>query len=403
MPELINDTTFEVTLPGGDKVEIGDKESTDFKPHIKLNRWDGECFIKVKPANLVEEEVEYEVEGDKVKCKYKVKYEDDTEEEFESEFYALEPRTVIAKDKDGRDVEFKQCELGGFEFETILKKKPETNKIVLNIETQGLTFHYQPPLTQKEIDEGRVRPDNVVGSYAVFHATKTRVLQNRADAEKYKAGKAFHIYCPKITDANGDWVWGDLSLDEQAGILTVGIDPNWLDNAVYPVTVDPTFGWVAGGGSSAAYSSNYISGLYPCAPASSGTVTKLTVRIGAAAGKARPVIYKNSDDTLVCHGAEVNLGTNASNDLSLTGSVVGSTEYILCIWLEINTNLYWDSHATYKTASEPETYHSTNAPPSPCGWLAGKPKYNEWIDIYCTYTEVAVGQQLFTLINEMGY
>ena len=35
-------TAYEATLPCGDKVEIGDIESIDFKPCIKLNRWGGE-------------------------------------------------------------------------------------------------------------------------------------------------------------------------------------------------------------------------------------------------------------------------------------------------------------------------------------------------------------------------
>ena len=35
LPIPINDTTYEVELAGGDKVEIGDRQSPDFKPHIK--------------------------------------------------------------------------------------------------------------------------------------------------------------------------------------------------------------------------------------------------------------------------------------------------------------------------------------------------------------------------------
>lgn len=41
-PIKIDDTTYEITLPFGDKVEIGDKDAPDFKPHLKLNRWDGD-------------------------------------------------------------------------------------------------------------------------------------------------------------------------------------------------------------------------------------------------------------------------------------------------------------------------------------------------------------------------
>ncbi|GAJ08535.1 unnamed protein product [marine sediment metagenome] len=40
-PKQINPTTYEAELAGGAKVEIGDREAVDFKPHLKLNRWGG--------------------------------------------------------------------------------------------------------------------------------------------------------------------------------------------------------------------------------------------------------------------------------------------------------------------------------------------------------------------------
>lgn len=244
----INNTTYEVELPGGDKVEIGDRDNIDFKPHLKLNRWDGECFIKVQLPTT--KKILPTIEGDKVKW---------ADSDIETHFYPLEPRIVIAKDKEGKDVKFRQCELGGFEFEAILKKKPKTNKIVLNIETQGLKFYYQPALTPEEIAEGAVRPDNVVGSYAVYHATRGNMHKGKATAEKYKCGIAFHIYRPLITDAEGKWVWGDLFLDEQAGTLTTTIPQEFLDSAVYPISTGTTnFGYETAGGSNWGISGNNI-------------------------------------------------------------------------------------------------------------------------------------------------
>jgi len=87
-----------------------------------------------------------------------------------------------------------------FEFEVILKKKPKTNKIVLDIETKGLKFYYQPELTQKEKDEGAFRPDNVIGSYAVYHESKSGNYEAFPNGKNYMTGKAFHIYRPKIID-----------------------------------------------------------------------------------------------------------------------------------------------------------------------------------------------------------
>ena len=44
-PVKINDTTYEVTLPSGDKVEVGDRDALDFKPCAKLKRWGEESSL----------------------------------------------------------------------------------------------------------------------------------------------------------------------------------------------------------------------------------------------------------------------------------------------------------------------------------------------------------------------
>ena len=232
----INDTTYEAVLLGGDKVEIGDKDAVDFKPHLKLNRWDGECFIKVgipttKKINPV-------IDGEKIKW---------VEQDTETHFYPLEPRTIITKDKEGNEVEDTQCELGGFEFEFIFKKKPKTNKIVLDIVTQGLKFCYQGELPPIEVANGCFRPDNVIGSYAVYHATKANHIIGKTN---YGCGKAFHIYRPKITDSKGEWAWEELNIDIDSGKLTITIPQEFLDKANYPISSRGTeFGFNGIGGS----------------------------------------------------------------------------------------------------------------------------------------------------------
>src|SRR3989304_6012974 len=202
-------------------VEIGDALQPDFKPQFKIMRWDNEVNFSLRAEEKVGATVE--TEGEKIK-------------------YITPEYEVHQYDKPdaGED--------GGFEFEWVLKQKPSTNVLTATIQTKGLNFFFQPPLTQEEIDEGASRPENVEGSYAVYHATKGGM--NRSDGMEYKVGKAFHIFRPKITDANGNETWGELNIDEQNGLLTVTIDQTWLDNAVYPVIVDPTFGYTSIGASS---------------------------------------------------------------------------------------------------------------------------------------------------------
>jgi hypothetical protein len=104
----------------------------------------------------------------------------------------------------------------------------------------NISYHYQPALTDEEVEAGARRPTEVVGSYAVYG--------DRRDGE-YKTGKLMHIPAPLITDASGDETYGTLDITD--GVMTVSIDREWMDNATYPVILDPTFGYTTQGASSA--------------------------------------------------------------------------------------------------------------------------------------------------------
>ena len=96
----------------------------------------------------------------------------------------------------------------GVEYEVLLQTKPNTNIFKYKLNKKEVVWYYQPALTQEEIDEGCVRPDNVVGSYAVYHATKKN--------NEYTTGKVCHVYRPKAIDANGDEVWCDFNNDAES-------------------------------------------------------------------------------------------------------------------------------------------------------------------------------------------
>jgi len=250
-PIAINSTTFEVELSGGDKVEIGDKEAVDFKPHLKFNRWGGECFIKMGLPTT--EKVTPIVEAGKVKW---------IGNKVDAHLYPLEPTTMN--------------ELGGFEFEIVLKEKPATNEIVFDFEAQGLRFSYQPPLTQQEIDAGNVSPDNVVGSYAVYHIAKKN--------NQYGTGKAFHLYRPQAEDAYGKKVWCGLSIDRYIDptSMVITVPQTFLDEATYPVTIDPDLGDTGIGGLSCDIASSFVSirrGTAWTMPAPGGTVNYIRAYI----------------------------------------------------------------------------------------------------------------------------
>ena len=213
--------------------EIKSKEGEDItfeelRPEVKMNKWGDETYLRVWSDDEVEKAKKV---GEKVVSKSK-----DNKKE-----YHIYEKTAEELGSDD----------SGIEYEILLNEKPDTNIIELKIETKDLDFHYQPELTQEETDAEINRPVNITGSYAVYHTTKKDYIVGQTN---YMAGKAFHIYRPELIDDNGDRVWADMNIAD--GLLTITMPHEWLDNATYPVIVDPTFGYTSIGGTSTFSSSS---------------------------------------------------------------------------------------------------------------------------------------------------
>ncbi|MCK4782035.1 DUF2341 domain-containing protein [Candidatus Parcubacteria bacterium] len=390
-PEETDSPRYVLKTLGNDIIEVGTKENSPLAPYVKLNKWDEECSISVSLPTTASTN-SLQSEGNKLKW---------IEEKREAHFYPQNDNE--------------------FEFEIILKEKPATNIVSLNIESKGLDFFYQPALTLADNPEAdycidtacykdnattTYRPENVVGSYAVYHSTKQGDY-SKMGGKNYRAGKAFHVYRPKIIDSAGAEVWGRLNINEQTGVLTVEIPQEFLDNAVYPVrhAAGLTFGYTDIGDGLMTYYNNYIDGFYSFSPVSDGTVSKISFygKETTAGGKLRPIIYKTSDDSRICYGNEIDAPTSAQwNNMSLSGSVVASTDYMLSIWFGAqHFQFSYDSIAGYHIADEYETYHSTNPPPATCGWDGGKPYQADWkVSIYCTYTATGPTYTLATTTGQ---
>lgn len=147
----------------GVKTVVGKEDSREFLPELTLSRWDGEVSLRVAAdvSDTPAESRHLAAEGNKIKFETP---------KNDYHFYDRAP-------------DFQNPE-GGYEIDTILKEKPASNKIVFSLETKGLDFFYQPPLnvekhpeadscTETEcLRDGKViieRPENVVGSYAVYY------------------------------------------------------------------------------------------------------------------------------------------------------------------------------------------------------------------------------------------
>jgi len=256
--ESINESTFKISYDKDNEVEIGDKEKNYFIPHAKIKRWGDECFFNIELPTT--KKITPAQDGKKLKWI-------DTDKEVH--LYSLKPN--------------EQMEDGGFEYEVILKGKPERNIIELKIKSQGLDFWRQPELTQDQKNKGSNRPENVIGSYAVYHKTK-KGNQVALGKKNYKTGKAFHIYRPQIEDSNGWKVWGELNIDIEQGILSVKIPQDFINNAVYPIkhATGLTFGLTTKGASSGNISYRTATNLYrsyrrgSSEPGVNGTLDKIT-------------------------------------------------------------------------------------------------------------------------------
>ena len=372
-------------------VEIGDSKQTEFYPQIKLMRWTNETNFSVRLKDTEYEKATITTDKDK-----------------------------IIWDKDNIKIEFFDYAEGegGHKMIWFLKEKPLTNKVEFSLQSKGLDFFRQPPLTeeyqngyseefQKEIVvtetqvkdlDGNVlaeRPENVVGSYAVYHQTKGGM--NDINGKEYKTGKAFHIYRPHIIDANGAETWGNLHIEN--GIYSVEIPQEFLDKAIYPIKSNDEFGYHSDGGAVLACSANTAHGSYlnPVASAN-GSVNSIFTRGYADTGKTTLRLkgfITNSSLEILANGVggivdpPEGAGSITWNEsvYSSKPSVVKDSSYY--VWVVKGVTFYYEQ--SYDTGSGTNSaYENDNnytTPTNPSSVTTSTSKYS----IYATYTPAVGG------------
>jgi len=367
---------YRLRMESGDDVDFGEEAAAEFTPRLTLRRWGGECDLKITPPAL---------DGSLTASEDVVEYGDSF---IALRFYHLSPSGG-------------QNELGGVELELILKEKPASNVFTFNIEVKGLRFYYQPPLTPEEETEGCIRPENVAGSYAVYHATRSNVHAGQADAEKYKAGKAFHIYRPKAVDAVGQTAWCDLHIDEADGILTVTVPQMFLDSAVYPVAVDPTFGYETIGGSIRYHGSGYMRGSFFTCP-EAGTLESISIYVEGAydpVSKYKLVLYQKSDEARTDYTPERVLSASEGpawfTDNVISGASLTAQDYYIVCWSGGGSLQWRYDYLTGKSRYKTQSY--SGDPPDPWGSTYTE---NYKFSSYCTYT--AGGGVTEKLLSDSG-
>jgi len=342
------------------KVFIGDDKQPNFEPQQKIERWSNEVNCSFR---LIHNEVAptLTVEGDKIIW---------AGEKIEAHFYDL-----------GISGEHPE---GSREFEVILKEPPKTNVVEFTLETKGLDFFYQPELTQEEIDQGNIRPENVVGSYAIY-ASENKI--NYVGGKEYKCGKVGHIFRPKIIDSVGTEVWGDLHIEN--GILSVTIPQEFLNTATYPVrrAAGLEFGYHTAGASSVNVTSEYDSGHSQTGAAGNlTTVTVYTKRGGETDSAFKGALYLVSDRSKIEVGGEtvISTGPNWLDSTGFTASISAVGYYITFGINTISTTFYFDTVASANRLTQSFTY--PNFPTTGITLSSSRE-----VSIYATYTAAGGG------------
>lgn len=364
------------------EVEIGDPQSEQFTPKLALYKWNREVSFKLHPSpDLLRIAQARQSQQDPQSLHSNAVANLDQNQITHSagsvdyRFYPLDPQ--------------EQMEDGGVEFEFTLNQKPDSNAFVFPIETRNLAFNYQPELTDQEKAQGCERPENVVGSYAVYHAWRVPVHPTEASAEKYKTCKAFHIYRPRATDADGDSVWATLEVDAEAGTLTVTVNRDFLDSATYPVIVDPTFGYTTMGASvyNTGSAHDLLGSLFTTPAGAANSANKIVVALGISGtlSHAKCGIYKDSDNTFL-HGTVERTGVALSGyqwfDFVFTPAYTlpDATAVELAVWADTGYKARYDS---FTGGSRKLNQSAYGAWPTPIAWTLTWANQN--VSIYCIY------------------
>lgn len=294
---------------------------------------------------------------------------------------------------------------GGFKVDILLNEKPKTNRFCYDIVgAENYDFFYQAPLTEQEIAEGASRPPEIEGSYAVYHKTlKNHILGQ----ENYATGKVMHIPRPQVWELENEAAtkeWAELSYNN--GELCVTARQEFLDNANYPVRIDPTFGYTTAGATSngstaiqCGFASTTESGAVSSITAYTQDTSSPFSNMGMAMYTSTGTVPSNTiPDVFLAEDSGNYTFVSTTADWYTTNvsySVSASTDYWLCIYMSNTTGseaIYYDAVTGYDLIIKSSTFETW---PNPLGTVSSKVT-NSRVSIYATYTTSATSSCTYT-------
>lgn len=312
--------------------------------------------------------------------------------------------TVGLTDKIENQIDSKQTVVmepteDGFNIDIRLAALPDSNVFTYQLTGwEDLDFFYQPPLNEEVQPKGDIctatecthdgvltasRAENIVGSYAVYSKHTNHLFGET----NYETGKLGHIYRPLISDSNGQTTWGTLNYDN--GLLSVTVPQEFLDSAVYPVLVDPTFGYSTVGATGAFDQSDLCVGF---TSPETGNISSISSYGDHSFGDFTTIhaMYSdsgNSPTNLLAqdNGVPVTITSSAFFSTNVSYSMLGSTIYWICEWNNGgNTFTKYDTGTTGQNAQNTGAAYPTW--PSPFNEVFNLDRV---YSIYATYTVAA--------------
>ncbi len=383
---LKNDSKNKIEI----KIGEGSTKATNLVPKLKLSRWDDEVNLSVTLIDDHLNSSKTSIEGNQIVW---------TGETKEVRMYEVSD----SEDAPG----------GGFEYNIILKQKPDSNKIEFTLNSKNLVFYYQPPLNEEPLEKGQTatetdvfdksgsiithRDENLVGSYAVYYDGHPK---NVDGGKIYGNGKAFQIFRPKIQDSDGNWVWGNLNIDQKKGVLTVTIPQDFLDTAAYPISnaAGLLFGYnpsCTSGAASVVGSNTYAAQFATDSGAGGGSATSQTWCFSAETNGTylKVALYSDSGAATATPSAVLTNGTSGGINTGKAYATVSfnspytlsaSTTYWMAARADTtNSLIYYDTVTGHNAARSGTSY--ANFPLDPFGtgngWYTNREFY-----VYTTYT-----------------
>ena len=290
---------------GGEDSQIGNK----FVPNINMSKWNDECWLNINYLDAVNTEKESFVDG-----------------KVEIEIGNNIHRYYIDEN-------------GHLEYEIVLKSKPLSNKIELDLAfPDGLYFAYQDTIENEynkdhwgckdlaEYQSRITRPENVECSYAVYW---------KEQDNKYKTGVFCHIYRPKAISDDGKEIWCNQFIENKKWIIE--IDQIWLNNTKFPVTIDPDLGYSTKGGSSWQNASSTAAGCHDTSDANGGNTVQIHVWCKNDSGtddEMKMCVYDDDagnnrpeDQLLVEVAIPVANGFDGQKDSNYVTAIAANTKY----------------------------------------------------------------------------